>query len=57
MKDVKYIYNIKQINFYLENNIKPVKIDIHKKTKKVFAVFDTQETEEVYKKWCERIKN
>ncbi|MCT4543506.1 MAG: hypothetical protein N4A63_08190 [Vallitalea sp.] len=55
-ENVKYIYNLDQINFYLENGIKPRKIDIHKVTKKAFAIFSTEETEVVYQKWCKQCK-
>lgn len=55
--DKKYIYNYKQAYFYIQNGVLPIEQpQIHKKTHKIFFVFSTKETEEVYSKWCDRMK-
>ena len=53
MKKV-FIYNKVQALFYMNNyNCKVIDYDVHKKTLKPFVVFDKDETEEAYSKWCE----
>lgn len=54
MKNVKYIYNPTQANFYIENGIKCLKTGINPTTNKVFWAFNWYETIEIYKIWCER---
>ena len=50
----KYIYNPKQAKFYINNGMKVLDTGIHNKTKKVFWVFDFNETKEVYVEWVNR---
>lgn len=47
-----YIYNLEQINFYLNYKVCPVEIGVHSKSKNAFAVFYEKDTREVYDLWC-----
>ena len=50
-----YVYNQKQALYYQEEfGVRPLKVDIHKKTKKVFWVFDKKESYKAYDAWCNR---
>jgi hypothetical protein len=52
----KYIYNLEQAYFYIENKVRPIlPPKLHNKTNHIFFIFNTEETEEVYKLWCEQV--
>ena len=51
---VYYIYNPKQASFYITNGATCLNTGINYKTRKTFWVFDSDDTEEVYSKWCSR---
>ncbi|MCC3866976.1 hypothetical protein [Terrisporobacter mayombei] len=50
----KYIYNPEQARFYISNGIMPVRVDVHRQTKKMFFIFNYDETKEVYLQWLNR---
>jgi hypothetical protein len=51
-KEYKYIYNSEQANFYMQHNIMTLGTGINPKTNMVWYKFSTEETQEVYYKWC-----
>lgn len=55
-----YIYNLEQAYFYIENGLRPIFVDKHNKTNKIFYIFDKRATNSTYSKWLEirnKIKN
>ena len=57
MPRTKYMYDIKQANFFMENGIASTGIGLHDVTKKVFIKFqDSDEFQAVYEKWFERCR-
>lgn len=52
-----YIYNLEQAEFFIKNKLIPVKIEVHRRTKKVFFKFVRDEgLEDVLALWQERLK-
>lgn len=52
----RYIYNLEQAYFYIQHNVMPIEPpNIHHKTRHVFFTFNQDETEEIYKLWCDQI--
>ena len=49
-----YVYNPEQKEFYIDEGCNLVDSNIHKITKKVFWIFGYEDTQEVYKNWCEK---
>ena len=49
-----YIYNPLQAQFYINNGMRVLDTGVHYKTKKIFWVFDFNETEEIYSEWVNR---
>ena len=48
----KYIYNIDQANYFIEQGAKCLKVDVHRQTKKVFVKFlDNDRLQEIYDVW------
>lgn len=54
MSNKVYIYNPLQAQFYINNGMRVLDTGVHYKTKKVFWVFDFNETEEIYSEWVTR---
>jgi len=54
MKKVIYIYNLKQSAFYMSNGVMPLSVGKHERTRRIFHVFNRDESQEVFKMWCER---
>lgn len=54
MSGKKYIYNIKQANFYIQEGCKVLETGIHHSTGKIFYVFNWEETQQAYSKWATR---
>lgn len=51
----RYIYNLDQAYFYIENGIRPIEPPHqHQVTHKIYFTFDNEETRGVYDKWCNR---
>lgn len=49
----RYIYNLEQAYFYIQNGIKPIDIPKeHYRTKKIYFTFSEEQTRDVYDKWC-----
>ena len=48
----RYIYNPLQAAFMINEGCKPIKIDKHYRTNKIFWVFDKEDSQEVYVKWA-----
>lgn len=46
-----YIYNFKQTEFCIKEGIKPLEININPKTRKIYFVFNREETNNAYMKW------
>jgi hypothetical protein len=46
-----YIYNFKQAEFYIKEGIKPLEININPKTRKIYFIFNREETNNAYMKW------
>ncbi|MCD3254365.1 hypothetical protein [Clostridium botulinum] len=54
MNNKRYIYNWQQAYFYMENGVMPIeRPQKHFETGNIFFVFDNEETQKVYDKWCE----
>lgn len=49
-----YIYNKNQKDFYIKEGCRLLDADIHKVTKKIFWVFNYDEVQEAFEKWCLR---
>ncbi|UBK64727.1 hypothetical protein [Clostridium perfringens] len=48
-----YIYNWQQAYFYMQNGVMPLERPaVNKVTGKIYFVFGSEETKEVYDKWC-----
>lgn len=56
-KEVKYIYNPAQVNFYLEKGCKLIKTGVNPKTDKRWFMFYTDDTKDAYSEWCNRKYN
>ena len=56
LSNVKYIYNILQSNFYIQNGHIPLGIGRHEKTGNVYVIFDYESTKDIYAKWCKQCK-
>ena len=53
----RMIFNWQQAYFYMENGVMPKeRPQIHKKTGKIFFVFNDTETQQLYDKWCTRVR-
>ncbi len=53
MNNKKYIYNLDQAYFYIQNGVRPIETpQKHFTTNKIFFVFDFNATQKVYEKWC-----
>ena len=53
----RMIFNWQQAYFYMENGVMPKeRLQIHKKTGKIFFVFNDTETQQLYDKWCTRVR-
>ncbi|AOY76895.1 hypothetical protein [Clostridium formicaceticum] len=53
-KGYVFIYNPQQKDFYISEGCKLIDSDIHRTTKKQFWVFEFDDTEKAYSKWCTR---
>ena len=51
MNEYVYIYNIAQANYYIQNGIQPVGVDIVRSTGRVYLKFIKEDTSEVYGEW------
>jgi hypothetical protein len=50
-----YIYDLEKAYYYIENGIRPIEVPReHYQTHKVFFVFDSNETQDIYNKWKEK---
>ena len=57
-KNLRFVYNVKQADFFLQNGLVPIKIDTHFTTRKVFLVFEIcEKMDEVFDKWMNRRKH
>lgn len=54
MDNRKYIYNLDQANFYMQEGCKCLETGKHRTTGKIFWVFDWKETQRAYEKWLIR---
>lgn len=51
----RYIYNLNQAYFYIENGIRPIEQpQVHYKTRHIYFIFSHEETKELYKIWCNK---
>lgn len=52
IKDFRYIYNIKQANFYIDNNMFPIETGRNDKTGNIYYKFkNSKELQNVFAKW------
>ena len=49
-----YIYNPEQAKFYINNGVRVINTGIHYKTKMTFWVFNYNEAQPAFIKWCNR---
>ena len=55
MSNKVYIYNWEQALFYMNNGLKPIQPPAeHRKTKKVFFVFNYYEAQQGFTKWIKK---
>ena len=47
-----FIYNLRQAKYYINNGIKCIDTDIHKRTGKVYWVFHYNECQDMFSQWC-----
>lgn len=54
MNNRLYIYNMEQANYFIKEGCKPIKIDKHHRTNKIFWVFDKEDAAVPFAKWANR---
>ncbi|WP_161794424.1 MULTISPECIES: hypothetical protein [Paraclostridium] len=55
-KALIYIYNWEQSKFYIENGLVPIKPGVNERTGNIYMIFNREESQEVFSKWCTRNK-
>ena len=48
-----YIYNPKQAQFYIKHGVRCIDTQIHKKTRKIFWVFNWEEAQPAFTAWVD----
>jgi len=56
LSNLKYIYNLRQSDFYIKNGHMPLGIGKHEITGNVYVIFDYDDTKEIYVEWCKQCK-
>ncbi|TDP52291.1 hypothetical protein [Aminicella lysinilytica] len=51
MKDVKYIYNIRQANFFIEQGIHPLGVGVNQSSNNFWVAFNYYDCQPLYEKW------
>ena len=51
---LKYIYNIDQADYYIKEGCIVLGTGRHNQTKNVFLIFNLEETQSAYEKWCKK---
>lgn len=54
VKEFRYIYNMEQANFYLQNGLTPIGVGIGGKNEVFLKFIDGEVLQTVFKKWCAR---
>ncbi len=54
MNNKKYIYNVKQADFFINEGVKLLGTGVHPTTKKIWWCFGYKECQEAYSKWNNR---
>jgi len=53
-ENMKYIYNVDQANYYINEGCRVLGTGRHNQTKNVFFIFGHDETQTAYEKWCKK---
>ena len=51
MKDIKYIYNIYQANFFIEQGLQPLGVGVNKSSNHFWVAFNYNDCQPLYEKW------
>jgi len=51
---IKYIYNVDQADYYINEGCRVLGTGRHNQTKNVFFIFGHDETQTAYEKWCKK---
>lgn len=54
MSGKKFIYNVEQANFYMQQGVVCKGTELHHTTGKVFFIFNWDDTQEAFKLWMDR---
>jgi len=53
-ENMKYIYNVDQANYYISEGCRVLGTGRHHQTKNVFFMFNHNDTQIAYEKWCKK---
>lgn len=54
IKEFRYIYNMKQANFYIQQGLIPMEVGTGEKQDVYIKFKDSERLQEVFKKWMDR---